>query len=80
MINVNKNLINNAVPAQVTNVQVFQYHPLINDKSRRNVLVTWNNLSEVVSNFNVRVVDYSTGMDLDVSSFSLRSTDYVILL
>ncbi len=62
------NCINFIAVSQVTNVQVFQYHPFINDRITRNVLVTWNNVSEVVSNFTVRVIDYSTGMDLDVSN------------
>jgi len=56
-------------PGKVENVRVFLYTPLIADRNTRNGLVTWNNVAGPVSNFNVKVVDYSTGMDLDASGF-----------
>ncbi len=56
---------------------MFLYTPLIADRSTRNALVTWNSVVGPVSNFRVRVVDYSTGMDLDVSDCLLCSHIFI---
>ena len=60
-----------AGPGQVVNVQVFLYNPLITDPATRTALVIWNNVDGSVTSFSVRVIDYSTGMELSPVRFFL---------
>ena len=58
-----------AGPGQVVNVQVFLYNPLITDPAVRTALVIWDNVEGSVTSFSVRVIDYSTGMELSPVRF-----------